>query len=405
MSHSLFSDIPLAPADPILGVTESFKADPHPSKVNLGVGIYQDASGKMPILKVVKRAIEKIAATEDTKAYTPVEGVLSYISAVQELLLGKDSPLLKNKQVATVQSVGGSGGLKIGFDFLKRFFPNSTAYISDPSWENHRQIIEGAGFPVQVYPYYDSTTNGLKATEMLETLDSLPARSIVLLHACCHNPTGVDLDQNTWREVASICAKRNLIPFIDFAYQGFGDGLEQDAFAVRLFAEQGLTFVVANSFSKSFALYRERAGTVSVITGSPQEATSVMTQLRRCLRALHSSPPAFGGHIVSLGLTDAELRPAWEEELAEMRNRIHEMRQAFSAKLAATVPDRDFSFILKQKGMFSYSGLSAENIQALSERFHIYALSSGRICVAAMNHSNVDYICESIGKVLAEQKG
>lgn len=404
MTNSLFSEIPLAPADPILGVTESFKADPSPTKVNLGVGIYQDGSGKMPILNVVKRATAKLVSTEDTKAYTPVEGVLSYIAAVQELLFGKDSAALKNKQVATVQTVGGSGGLKIGFDFLKRFFPNSTVYLSDPSWENHRQIVEGAGFSAEEYPYYDPSTNGLKAAQMLETLSSLTPRSIVLLHACCHNPTGVDLDASTWREVAAICAKRDLIPFVDFAYQGFGDGLDEDAFAVRLLAEKGLAFLVTNSFSKSFGLYRERVGTVSVVTGSAKEGSSVLTQLRRCLRSVHSSPPSFGASLVSLGLTDPELRPLWENELAEMRNRIHEMRKAFSAKLATTVTSRDFSFILKQKGMFSYSGLSEENIQSLREQFHIYALSSGRICVAAMNHANLDYICDSIAKVLSAQK-
>jgi aromatic-amino-acid transaminase len=404
MAHSHFSEIPLAPADPILGVTEAFKADSSPSKVNLGVGIYQDANGKMPILNTVKLATAKLIATEDTKAYTPVEGVLSYIAAVQELLFGKDSAVLKDKRVATVQTAGGSGGLKIGFDFLNRFFPDSTVYISDPSWENHRQIVEGAGFTAEQYPYYDPTTNGLKSAELLETLSSLAPRSIVLLHACCHNPTGVDLDAKTWREVVSICTKRELIPFIDFAYQGFGEGLNEDAFAVRLLAEEGVTFVVANSFSKSFALYRERVGTVSIVTGSAKEATSVMTQLRRGLRAVHSSPPSFGASVVSLGLTDPELRPLWENEVTEMRSRIQEMREAFSAKLASSVKNRDFSFILKQRGMFSYSGLTEQNIQALRELFHIYALNSGRICVAAMNHSNLDYICDSIAKVLANQK-
>jgi aromatic-amino-acid transaminase len=401
MTHSHFSEIPLAPADPILGVTEAFKADASPTKVNLGVGIYQDAGGKMPILDTVKQATAKLIATEDTKAYTPVEGVLAYIAAVQELLFGKDSALLKDKRVATVQTVGGSGGLKLGFDLLKRFFPNSTVYLSDPSWENHRQIIEGAGFVAEQYPYYDPATNGLKSAEMLETLASLPARSIVLLHACCHNPTGVDLDANTWREVATICAERDLIPFVDFAYQGFGDGLEEDAFAIRLLAERGLTFVVANSFSKSFALYRERVGAVSVVTGSAKEAASVLSQLRRCLRCVHSSPPSFGASVVALGLTSPELRPLWERELTEMRTRIHEMRTAFSDTLARTVKGHDFSFILKQKGMFSYSGLSEKQIQALREHFHIYALSSGRICVAAMNHSNLEYICDSIAKVLS----
>jgi aromatic-amino-acid transaminase len=402
MNPALFSNIPLAPADPILGVTEAFKSDTHQNKINLGVGIYQDAHGKVPILDIVKVAAEKWLATEDTKAYLPIEGLPAYNSAVQELLFGKDASVVRSKQVATVQTVGGSGALKVALDFLKRFFPSSSVYISDPSWENHAALAEAAGFRVESYPYYDPSTHGIRRAAMLEHFRSLPQRSIVLLHACCHNPTGVDLDTDTWKEVVDICASRDLIPLVDCAYQGFGDGLDADATAIRLLTERGLSFLVASSFSKSFAIYRERNGALSIVTGSAQEASHVMTQLRRVVRAIHSSPPSYGAQLISTVLNTPDLRVRWEQELEGMRLRIHEMRQAFSSKLASSVKERDFSFILRQKGMFSYSGLSERAIIALREKFHIYALTSGRICVAAMNHSNVDYICDSIATVLAE---
>jgi aromatic-amino-acid transaminase len=311
---------------------------------------------------------------------------------------------VRNKQVATVQTIGGSGALKVALDFLKRFFPSSCVYISDPSWENHRALAESAGFKVETYPYYDPATNGLRSAALLDFFRSLPQESIVLLHACCHNPTGVDIDSEMWKEIVDICASRRLIPLVDCAYQGFGEGLEADATAVRLLTEKGVPFLVASSFSKSFAIYRERNGALSVVTGSAQEASHAMTQLRKVVRSIYSSPPSYGAQLIAMVLNTPELRAQWEQELEAMRVRIHEMRQAFSNRLATSVKGRDFSFILKQKGMFSYSGLSEQTILALRDRFHIYALTSGRICVAAINHSNLDYICDSIATVLAEQK-
>ena len=400
MSTSLFSDIPAGITDPILGVTEAFRNDSHPGKVNLGVGIYQDAAGKIPMLDAVKRAAQLWMASEDTKTYLPIEGVAAYNTTTQELLFGKNSPLITEKRIATVQSVGGSGGLKLAIEFIRRFFPDSTVYISDPSWENHRLLFETAGAKVETYPYYDPKTNGLRAADMLEALRSLKPKSTVLLHACCHNPTGVDLDANTWREVVEICAERDLIPLIDFAYQGFAEGLQEDSAPIRLFADKGLTFLVVNSYSKSFAVYRERCGALSVVTASQKEATNIVSQLKRIVRTLYSSPPSYGAQLIALVLSTPELRTLWESELTVMRTRIHEMRELFASKLAEAIPHRDFSFILKQRGMFSYSGLSVEIVRELRERYHIYALDSGRICVAAMNPQNIDYICDSMASLV-----
>lgn len=400
MAVSLFAEIPAGIPDPILGVTEAFRADSHPEKVNLGVGIYQDAAGKIPLLECIKRAGAKWVETEDTKTYLPIDGVAPYNTATQELLFGKDSPLLKEKRVATIQSVGGSGALKLAIEFILRFLPETTVYLSDPSWENHRVIFEAAGAKVETYPYYDPKTGGLRAADMLSTLRKLKPKSTVLLHACCHNPTGVDLDADTWKEVADICAERNLIPLIDFAYQGFAEGLQADSAPIRLFADKGLTFFVCNSYSKSFAMYRERCGALSVVTGSAKEATNVLSQLKRIVRMIYSSPPSYGAHLISIALTAPDLRALWERELEAMRVRILEMRELFASKLSEAVPGHDFSFMLKQRGMFSYSGLSVEVVRELRERFHIYALDSGRICVAALNQKNIDFVCGAIATTL-----
>lgn len=388
-------------ADPILGVTEAFKSDPHPHKVNLGVGVYQDADGSIPVLQAVKRAARIWIDQEDTKTYLPIDGLAAFNLATQKLLFGEDSPLVSEQRVATVQSVGGSGALKLGADFIRRFFPNSSIFVSDPSWENHRVIFEAAGLTVGTYPYYDPSTSGLRAAEMLEALRKLNPRSAVLLHACCHNPTGVDIDNATWSEVVNICAERELLPLIDCAYQGFAEGLQADAKPIRMFADKGLTFLVSNSYAKSFSLYRERVGALSVITASKAEATRVLSQLKRLVRTIYSSPPSYGAQLVAIVLGNPELRQLWEQELDSMRERIQAMREAFSARLAETIPNRDFSFILKQRGMFSYSGLSTGVIEVLREKHHIYALDSGRVCVAAMNYNNMNYICDSIASTLA----
>ncbi len=400
MATSLFSDIPAALTDPILGVTEAFRADTCPTKVNLGVGIYQDAHGKVPILESVKKAAAIWAATEDTKSYLPIDGVPTYNSATQELIFGKNSAALSEKRVATIQTVGGSGALKLAIDFIHRFFPESTMYVSDPSWENHRVIFEAAGVKVDTYPYYNPSTNGLRSEEMLDALRRLRPSSAVLLHACCHNPTGVDIDADTWAQIAAVCEERRLLPLIDCAYQGFGAGLEDDAAPVRAMAARGLTFFVASSYAKSFAMYRERVGALSVVTGSAKEAAVMTSQIKRGVRMIYSSPPSYGAQVVSIALTTPDLRILWERELSDMRARIREMREVFAQKLAVAIPNRDFSFILNQNGMFSYSGLSAGVVRELRERYHIYALDSGRICVAALNHNNVDSVCAAIADVL-----
>lgn len=398
---SFFSEITTAAPDAILGITEAFRNDPSPTKVNLGVGVYQDADGRIPMLLSIQEAAKRWLTMEESKTYLPIDGVASFNSANQELIFGKDSPLIKEKKIVTVQTVGGSGALKLGIDFLRRFFPESSLVLSDPSWENHRSIFEATGIKVDSYPYYDSKTSGLRAADMLEALRALKPRTIVLLHACCHNPTGVDLDSKTWEEVVSICEERNLIPFIDCAYQGFAEGLEADASPIRLFAKKGLTFLVANSFAKSFSMYRERVGGLSIVTGSEKEAAAVLSQIKRVVRTIYSSPPSYGAQLVGIVLNDPELRSMWVKELDEMRTRIGEMRQLFSARLKEIVPGRDFSFITRQRGMFSYSGLTAQNMKDLKEQHHVYALDSGRICVATLNRKNVDYVCESIAKVIS----
>lgn len=403
MSTSLFSGITSAPPDAILGMTEAFRNDPAQTKVNLGVGVYQDADGKIPMLRAAQEAAKIWLTSEDSKTYLPIDGVATFNAANQEIIFGKDSPALKEKRVATIQTVGGSGALKVGIDFIRDSFPGTSMYISDPSWENHRNIFEGAGLKVETYPYYDPKTSGLRSADMLTALRGLKPHSAVLLHACCHNPTGVDIDMATWKEAADICAEKSLVPFIDFAYQGFANGIQEDAAPVRLFAEKGLNFLVSNSFAKSFSMYRERVGGLSVVTSSQKEATTVMTQLKRIVRTIYSSPPSYGAQLVSLVLNTPQLRTMWEAELTEMRERIHEMRHLFVDRLKETVPSRDFSFITKQQGMFSYSGLSVENMKALREQYHVYGLDSGRICVAALNRKNVDYVCESIANVLSKR--
>lgn len=404
MSASYFLNINAAPPDPILGVAEAFRADTHPDKVNLGVGVYQDNNGRTPILEAIKRATQLWVSREDTKAYLTIDGVAAYNTATQELLFGKDSPTLRDKRVMTMQSIGGTGALRLGAEIIRQFFPGSGIYVSEPSWENHRMIFQGTGLAVGSYPYYNPQTHGLQTDEMLAALRALPEHSAVLLHTCCHNPTGVDIDLQTWEAVAEICAKHRLIPFLDSAYQGFAAGLHADAQPIRLFADKGLTFIVTTSYAKSFSMYRERCGALSVITGSAQETSNLLSQMKRIVRTIYSSPASFGAQLVATALTTPELRSLWEAELEEMRLRILEMRRSFASTLREMIPDRDFSFIEKQRGMFSYSGLSKDVITTLRERFHIHALDSGRICVAAMNTRNIEYICRSIATALKEQR-
>ena len=399
-SPSPLALIEMAPKDPILGVTEAFVADTNPKKVNLGVGVYTDDNGKVPVLECVRRVEEERAKSGAPKAYLPIDGMAAYDRAVQELVFGKDSQKVKTKSIVTVQALGGTGGLKIGADFLRILSPKATVWISDPSWENHRALFEGAGFTVKAYPYYDAATHGLNFAGMKSALQALPAGSIVVLHSCCHNPTGVDLTQEQWREVLELVRARGLVPFLDLAYQGFADGVDADAFAPRLFAESLPFVLLSSSFSKSVSLYGERIGATSVVAGTAEEAARVLSQLKRVVRANYSNPPATGADIVARILTTPELRKQWDQEVAGMRDRIKAMRKGLVDGIQKRVPGADFSFILRQRGMFSYSGLTKEQVGRLRSEFSIYAIDTGRICVAALTTKNLDYVADAIAKVI-----
>jgi aromatic-amino-acid transaminase len=397
---SLFSAVEMAPRDPILGLNEAFNADTRATKVNLGVGVYYNEEGRIPLLRAVAEAEKARIEAHAPRGYLPIEGIAAYDNAVQKLLLGADSELIAAGRVITTQAVGGTGALKTGADFLKRLLPNTVVAISDPSWENHRALFEAAGFPVHNYRYYDAQSHGVNRAGMLEDLRNLPARSVVVLHACCHNPTGVDLSLDDWKAVLDVVREREHVPFLDIAYQGFGDGIEQDAFAVRLFAASGIPFFVSSSFSKSFSLYGERVGALSIITGSQEEAGRVLSQAKRVIRTNYSNPPTHGATVVASVLNSPELRAMWEEELAGMRERIRGMRMAMVEQLAALNCRRDFSFVAQQRGMFSYSGLTAEQVERLKNEFGIYAVSTGRICVAALNSRNLPAVTQAIAQVL-----
>lgn len=397
---SLFSAVEMAPRDPILGLNEAYNADARPHKVNLGVGVYYDEQGRIPLLRAVAEAERQRVAAQAPRGYLPIEGIAAYDQAVQHLLFGAESSLVREGRAITVQAVGGTGALKIGADFLKRLLPDAVVAISDPSWENHRALFEGAGFPVQNYRYYDAASNGLNRTGFLADLQALPERSVVVLHACCHNPTGVDLQPADWQAVLDVVKARNLVPFLDIAYQGFGDGIEEDAQAVRLFADSGLTFLVSSSFSKSFSLYGERVGALTLVSESREESARVLSQVKRVIRTNYSNPPTHGATIVASVLNNPELRALWEAELGEMRQRIRTMRNALVEGLAAAGATRDFAFVNAQRGMFSYSGLTAEQVERLKSEFGIYAVSTGRICVAALNERNLPPTIQAIAAVL-----
>ncbi|MEY3982443.1 MAG: hypothetical protein RLZZ281_1312, partial [Pseudomonadota bacterium] len=399
-STSLFSAVEMAPKDPILGLTETYLADTRPEKVNLGVGVYYDDNGKLPLLRAVKKAEEARIAKGLPRGYQPIDGPAAYNKAVQNLLFGADSAEVTSGRVITLDTLGGTGGLKVGADYLKRLLPGSAVAISDPTWENHRGVFEGAGFTVNAYTYYDPKTHGLDFGGMVTSLKGMPDRSIVLLHACCHNPTGVDLTDQQWEEVVALCKAKQFVPFLDLAYQGFGDGITQDATAVRLFAKAGMPFLVASSFSKSFSLYGERVGALSIVTANKDESIKVLSQVKRVVRTNYSNPPTHGGAIVTDVLTTPELRAMWEEELSEMRERIRQMRVAFVDKLKALNVKQDFSFVARQRGMFSYSGLNPQQVDRLREEFAIYAIGSGRICVAALNTGNIDRVVKAVAAVL-----
>ncbi|MCK9985054.1 MAG: aromatic-amino-acid transaminase [Azoarcus sp.] len=400
MPASIFAAVEMAPRDPILGLNEAFNADGRTEKVNLGVGVYYDDNGKIPLLAAVKTAEKARLEAMPPRGYQPIEGPAAYNTAVQNLLFGKDSALIANGQVVTVQALGGTGALKVGADYLKRLVPGATVYISDPSWENHRALFESAGFPVENYPYYEPSTRGVNFASMKAKLEQLAPGSVVVLHACCHNPTGADLSEAQWGEVVGACRERGLVPFLDMAYQGFADGIEPDAVAVRLFSASGLQFFVSSSFSKSFSLYGERVGALSIVTASKDESARVLSQVKRVIRTNYSNPPIHGGAVVAAVLNSAELRQMWEDELAGMRDRIRAMRTGLVENLKAAGVAQDFSFVIQQRGMFSYTGLSVAQVDQLRNDFGIYAVSTGRICLAALNSRNIGYVAKAIAAVV-----
>lgn len=397
---SLFSAVEMAPRDPILGLNEAFNADTRPHKVNLGVGVYYNEAGRIPLLKAVALAEKARAEAHAPRGYLPIEGIGAYDSAVQNLLFGSDANITQSGRVITSQAIGGTGALKIGADYLKRLLPHAVVAISNPSWENHRALFESAGFPVKNYSYYDASKQGINLEGMLDDLRQLPAQSIIVLHACCHNPTGVDLTPEQWLAVLDVLRERQHIPFLDIAYQGFAEGIYEDAAAVRLFAESDMPFFVSSSFSKSFSLYGERVGALSIVTESKEQAARVLSQLKRVIRTNYSNPPTHGATVVGHVLNTPELNTLWQQELGQMRERILLMRKLMVEQLAAKGAKRDFSFVTAQRGMFSYSGLSQAQVERLRDEFAIYAVDTGRICVAALNMSNIDVVTDAIVQVL-----
>ncbi|AKJ32036.1 aromatic amino acid transaminase [Caldimonas brevitalea] len=397
----MFQHVDAYAGDPILTLNENFQKDPRPNKVNLSIGIYFDDAGRLPVMSAVREAETTLLQQLGERPYQPMEGAANYRTAVQQLLFGADHEAVKSGRIATLQTLGGSGGLKVGGDFLQRYFGGSQVWVSDPTWDNHRAMFEGAGFKVNTYPYYDAETGGLKFDQMLTALKSLPAQSIVLLHACCHNPTGVDLTREQWAELIPVIRERRLIPYLDIAYQGFGDGIAEDAHAVRSLAEAGVSFFVANSFSKSFSLYGERCGGLSVVCPDAAQAERVLGQLKAAVRRNYSSPPTHGGQIVARVLQTPALRASWEAELGAMRERIKQMRERLHAVLSAKLPGRRLDYFLTQRGMFSYTGLSAEQVDRLREEHAVYLVRSGRMCVAGLNQHNVEPVAVAMAAVLA----
>ncbi|WP_194207221.1 aromatic amino acid transaminase [Superficieibacter sp. 1612_C1] len=397
----MFQKVDAYAGDPILSLMERFKDDPRSDKVNLSIGLYYNEDGIIPQLQAVAEAEARLnAQPHGASLYLPMEGLNSYRHTIAPLLFGADHPVLAQHRVATIQTLGGSGALKVGADFLKRYFPNSGVWVSDPTWDNHVAIFEGAGFSVNTYPWFDDTTKGVRVNALIETLNTLPAQSIVLLHPCCHNPTGSDLTNDQWDAVVEVLKARELIPFLDIAYQGFGAGMEEDAYAIRAIASAGLPALVSNSFSKIFSLYGERVGGLSVVCDDAESASRVLGQLKATVRRNYSSPPNFGAQVVSTVLGDAGLKASWLAEVEEMRLRILAMRQTLVTVLKEAVPGRNFDYLLQQRGMFSYTGLSAAQVDRLRDEFGIYLIASGRMCVAGLNTRNVERVAQAFAAVM-----
>ncbi|HEY3590727.1 MAG TPA: aromatic amino acid transaminase [Buttiauxella sp.] len=397
----MFQKVDAYAGDPILSLMERFKVDPRSDKVNLSIGLYYNEDGVIPQLQAVALAEEHLnAQPHGASIYLPMEGLNSYRSAIAPLLFGANHPALLEGRIATIQTLGGSGALKVGADFLKTYFPKSQVWVSDPTWENHVAIFGGAGFEVNTYPWFDSETNGVRFEALLETLQTLPAQSIVLLHPCCHNPTGSDLTDAQWDAVVEILKARELIPFLDIAYQGFGAGMEEDAYAIRAIASAGLPALVSNSFSKIFSLYGERVGGLSVVCENTDTASRVLGQLKATVRRNYSSPPNFGAQVVAAVLNDEQLKANWLAEVETMRRRILDMRQALVSVLKAEMPGRNFDYLLQQRGMFSYTGLSAAQVDRLRDEFGVYLIASGRMCVAGLNSNNVQRVAQAFAAVM-----
>ena len=397
---SLFSAVEMAPRDPILGLNEQYAADTNPAKVNLGVGVYYDDNGQLPLLQCVQAAEKTMMDKPTARGYLPIDGIVAYDAAVKAMVFGADSDAVKSGRVATIQALGGTGGLKVGADFLKHLNPNAKVLISDPSWENHRALFTNAGFKVESYRYYDAQTRDLNFAGMLADLSAAAAGTVVVLHACCHNPTGYDITPAQWDQVVTVVKANKLVAFLDMAYQGFAYGLAEDGAAVQKFVDAGLTFFVSTSFSKSFSLYGERVGALSVLCENKEEAGRVLSQLKIVIRTNYSNPPTHGGAIVAAVLANPELRALWEKELGEMRVRIKSMRQMLVDGLKAAGVKQDMSFITRQIGMFSYSGLNKDQMVRLRNEFGVYGTDTGRMCVAALNSKNIAHVCASIAKVL-----
>ena len=397
---SLFTAVEMAPRDPILGLNEQFGADTNPNKVNLGVGVYYDDNGKLPLLQCVQAAEKTMMDKPTARGYLPIDGIVAYDAAVKALVFGADSEPVKSGRVATIQALGGTGGLKVGADFLQHMNPKAKVLISDPSWENHRALFTNAGFTVETYPYYDAQTRSLNFAGMLSALEAAAAGTVIVLHACCHNPTGYDITPAQWDQVVAVVKAKQLVAFLDMADQGFANGLAEDGAVVQKFVNAGLTFFVSTSFSKSFSLYGERVGALSVLCENKEEAGRVLSQLKIVIRTNYSNPPTHGGTIVAAVLGNPELRALWEKELGEMRVRIKAMRQKLVDGLKAAGVKQDMSFITTQIGMFSYSGLNKDQMVRLRSEFGVYGTDTGRMCVAALNSKNIDHVCASIAKVL-----
>ena len=396
----MFETISPAPEDSILGLTEAFKKDQNPNKINLGVGVYKDGGGQTPVLSTVKEAEERLLRSEATKSYLPIDGLAAYAALSQAIVFGSEHDILRAGRAATVQTPGGTGALRVAADFVRRISPQATVWLSDPTWPNHPNVFGSAALQARSYPYFEAPTNRVAFDPMMAALETIPKGDVLLLHGCCHNPTGADLSPQQWQAVASVCADRGILPLLDFAYQGFGDGLDEDATGVRIVADHCRELLVATSYSKNFGLYNERVGALTLVADSAEAAEAANSHMKICVRTNYSNPPAHGGQIVAEILGDHELRSRWEKELAEMRNRINDMRHLFVETLDERGTGRDFSFIARQRGMFSFSGLTPNQVQALRERHSVYIVGSGRINVAGMTGANMDYLCEAIADVL-----